>query len=121
MITESSKRDNGLKLNIDLKGLGVSIVDKEPKEIMYLSIYRILIEGSRDVKKQQFGVIETEEEYKLKIYHIQIDNMASVENPILLSPYEMIDKEKIYHDLEYTPFIQVMATFSSSEYGAVSK
>lgn len=119
--TGSNKRDNGIKLNIDLKGLGVSIVDKEPKELMYLSIFRIHVEGIRDVKKQQFGVTETENEYKLKIYHVQIDNMTSIENPLLLSPYEVIDKKKIYEDKDYVPFIQVAATFSTSEYGIVSK
>ena len=63
-------------------------------------------------------VTETENEYKLKIYHVQIDNMASIENPLLFSPYEVINKEKIYTDKDYTPFIQMVATFSTSEYGA---
>jgi hypothetical protein len=31
----------GYKYSIDLKGLGLSLVDNEPKEIMYLSVYKI--------------------------------------------------------------------------------
>lgn len=29
------------KFNIDLKGIGISLIDNEPKEILYVSIYKL--------------------------------------------------------------------------------
>ena len=37
----SSASPDGINANIDIKGLGISIIDEEPKELIYLSIYKI--------------------------------------------------------------------------------
>jgi len=37
-------RSSEMKANLKLKGIGVSFVDSEPKEVLYISIYKIHIE-----------------------------------------------------------------------------
>ena len=83
LVKNSSK--NAFKANLDLRGVGISIVDKEPKEILYISIFKIVIKANSETTDKGRGVIETNEEYDLLLYHFQIDNMVSLENPILFS------------------------------------
>ena len=46
------------KASLELKGVGISIVDKEPKEIIYLSLYRIYIKYANEVKDRGDGCIK---------------------------------------------------------------
>lgn len=52
--------------------------------------------------------------YDLKIDHIQIDNMLSNVLPVIFCPVKELvkDEEGKVDDEEYTPFIQVMITYS---------
>ena len=120
MVTKGLQKSE-LKASLDLKGVGISIVDKEPKEVIYLSLYRIWIKYSSEVTNRGNGVIENEEEVDLILYHMQIDNMVSLENPILFSPIEVLDKAKIFTDEEYTPFIQIKLSYSNNQKFNVSR
>lgn len=113
--------NNELKANLDLRGLGISIVDKEPKEVLYISLYRIRFKVEQEVTDKGKGITESNEEYDLTLYHMQIDNMVSLENPILFSPTEMLDKEKVLTDEEYTPFIQIKVSYSNNQSAKVSR
>jgi len=45
-----------MRAKIDLFGVGISIVDKEPREILYLSIYKIKADFSQEtIEKGQTG------------------------------------------------------------------
>lgn len=110
-----------LSASLDLKGVGISIVDKEPKEIIYLSLYRICIKYTSEVTDQSNGVVESNEEVDLILYHMQIDNMVSLENPILFSPIEVLDKDSIFSNPEYTPFIQIKLSYSNNQKLKVSR
>ena len=48
----------------------------------------------------------------MKIDHIQIDNMLDNYNPIILSPLRELNLEDDMLGADYTPFIQVLITFS---------
>ncbi|CAI2359786.1 unnamed protein product [Moneuplotes crassus] len=111
----------GMKANLDLRGLGISFVDKEPKEVLYISIFRIIAKIERETVNKGRGVIETSEEYDFMIYHFQIDNMVTTENSILFSPEEILDKEKILNDEEYTPFVQIKISYTNNESSKVSR
>lgn len=112
---------NSLTANLDLRGVGISIVDKEPKEIIYISIFKIVIKAQQDTVNKGKGVIERSDEYDLIVYHMQIDNMVSLENPILFSPQETLDKKTILENEDYTPFVQIKVSFSSNESANVSR
>lgn len=117
-----NKRDTtGMKAYLNLRGLGISIVDKEPKEILYLSIFKIDVKYISETTNKGNGVMETNEEYDLMVYHMQIDNMVSLENPILFSPMEVLDKDKILNDPEYTPFVQIKVSYSNNQTAKVSR
>ena len=118
MVSSSNKRSE-LKASLDLRGIGISIVDKEPKEVMYLSIFKIKLNAKQESITKPNSVIETDEEYDIIIYHMQIDNMVSLENPILFTPETVLDKEKILNDPEHTPFIQIKLSYSSNQSGNV--
>lgn len=120
MIATSSKK-NEFRANMNLRGVGVSIVDKEPKEILYISVYKIVMKAKTEVNDKGKGVIESNEEYDLIIYHMQIDNMVSLENPILFSPDEVLDKARILSDPEYTPFVQMKVSYSNNKSANVSR
>lgn len=110
-----------LKASLELKGVGISIVDKEPKEIIYLSLYRICIKYANEVKDRGDGCIESNDEVDLILYHMQVDNMVSLENPILFSPVEILNKDSIFSDEEYTPFVQIKLSYSNSQKRKVSR
>jgi len=76
----SKKNKTGMKANLDLRGVGISIVDKEPKEVLYISIFKIVAKIEQETVDKGRGVVETSEEYDFMIYHMQIDNMVTVEN-----------------------------------------
>jgi hypothetical protein len=125
IIFSGLQRQEGMAINLDLKGIGISIVDEEPKEILYLSIYQILVSWINEKIRLEGGEIENQDEYNLLISHIQIDNMLSEENPIIFSPENALDKGRkvTMQDLEYsgkkkdegyTPFIQVKFSISNT-------
>jgi hypothetical protein len=39
MLQSMMKKES--KLKVEMKGLGISLIDNEPKEILYLSIYKM--------------------------------------------------------------------------------
>lgn len=125
IIFSGLQRQEGMAIYLDLKGIGVSIVDDEPKEILYLSIYQILVSWVSEKIRLEGGEIENQDEYNLLVSHIQIDNMLSEENPIIFSPENALDKgmkvtikdleyDKKRVDKSYTPFIQVKFSISNT-------
>lgn len=56
-----------------LKGIGISFVDSEPKEVLYMSIYKIEFDILRITDTDLHGT-KTETELDVKIFHMQIDN-----------------------------------------------
>jgi hypothetical protein len=116
-------KSEGMNATIQLEGIGISIVDEEPKEIIYLSIYKIEISAIQELKMVDFSnqIYENQEEYNLNISHMQIDNMVSVDNPTIFAP-EDGDRDKILNDPEYTPFIQIkMSQTSNMHVNSVQK
>ena len=79
--------------SLDLLGFGVSVIDKEPKEILYLSIFKILAKFQQNIiEKFHSEEIETSIMLDLNINHLQVDNMTGDENPIILTSINALDK-----------------------------
>jgi hypothetical protein len=117
----SKRNRTGMKANLDLRGVGLSFVDKEPKEILYISIFKIVAKYDSETINKGRGQLEINEEYDLMVYHMQIDNMVSLENPILFSPMEILDKDQIVTNPEYTPFVQIKVSYSNNQSSKVSR
>lgn len=111
----ASTKSDGINATIKLEGLGISIVDAEPKEVIYLSIYMVELSVIQERKIVDFlnFIYENQEEYNLLIAHMQIDNMVSKDNPTIFSP-EDGDKTRILTDPDFTPFIQVKVSQTSN-------
>ena len=80
----------GMKYFFNLKGIGFSLIDQEPKEILYISLYKInfnynyimkyLIDNSENIK----------EEFIFNIYNIQIDYCLDNSFKVIMSPKTQI-------------------------------
>ena len=118
MLASMMKKES--KFNVSLQGIGVSLIDNEPKEVLYISIYKLsfLIEKwtEQQNKRNEMEGIERVSElitkYDLRIDHIQIDNMLNNVIPVFFCPLKELVKDGAAMDEEYTPFIQVMITYS---------
>lgn len=52
-----------------LKGIGVSFVDSEPKEVLYMSIYKIELNVEKVTDTDIHGT-KTETDINIKVYHM---------------------------------------------------
>lgn len=109
MIFASLERSNGLDLKAKFLGIGLSVVDFEPKELIYLSIFKISFSIFRETTLIDTGELEDQEELNLNIDNIQIDNMMSLDSPIVFTSEEGLSLNK------ETPFIQIKVSKSSNE------
>eukprot|EP00349_Pseudokeronopsis_sp_Brazil_P007744 CAMPEP_0202967954 /NCGR_PEP_ID=MMETSP1396-20130829/13033_1 /ASSEMBLY_ACC=CAM_ASM_000872 /TAXON_ID= /ORGANISM="Pseudokeronopsis sp., Strain Brazil" /LENGTH=212 /DNA_ID=CAMNT_0049693657 /DNA_START=504 /DNA_END=1142 /DNA_ORIENTATION=+ len=103
------------------KGLGISIIDNEPKELIYFSLYKFeyIYEQLMEKKKKNIGgaedefYTETTTRQSVEIYHMQIDNMVSDELKVLFYPTRALKKSDLslehmrFQDDDYYPFVQV--------------
>lgn len=115
LMSMGNTKTAGISMTINLKGMGISIVDEEPKELLYISIYMIDAFVMKESKMVDFSqkTFEDQEEYDLKIGHMQIDNVISKENPIIFSPESALDKHSHLTAAEFTPFIQAKISQTS--------
>lgn len=92
-------------ISLNIQSIGVSIIDADPKEVVYLAIHKPLIKYGRKI-----GLNESEvnENFDVVIEHAQLDNMSTFVNPVILSPQKLLDAEESKGEKEeYTPFIQL--------------
>ena len=55
-----------MHVTIDMKGMGISFVDNEPKELMYISFYKLKIDYLVETEnKDQSEVTDTTIDFKL--------------------------------------------------------
>ena len=74
---DSDKETDLLRLSLHLYGIGISIIDERPQEMLYISLHQFIL-----------GLEQTAKELSLNVYlnDIQIDNqLADAVHPILLS------------------------------------
>jgi hypothetical protein len=101
-------RKSELTAKIFLKGMGISFVDSEPKEVLYISVYKIIIDYKQETEAVEDGTLD-EVSLDLRIYHMQIDNQIPSNNPnkIIFAPMEELNFEALADEEVYTPFVQV--------------
>jgi len=98
-----------------IKGIGISVIDELPREILYLSIYHIKILES-NYSFQSFFIIENTDNVELYIKNMQIDYCLEDSYKFIIFPNTqylpsneaLIIKQDL--DVKLTPFIQLMLT-----------
>ena len=97
-----------------MKGIGISLVTEDPKELLYISINNMQIKLSRN--SIEGNLKQTDTEFKIRIGHIQIDNMLDKSFPTIFLPKKLFfqsqedyngDEEQNAEDLDQTPFVQI--------------
>ena len=117
ILSMADTKTRGMNLTMSFEGIGISFVDEEPKELIYLSIYKIdgsIIDETRTIEFNDKN-LEHQKEYDLTIAHMQIDNVVSKENPIILSPEQGFDKHSYLTAPDFTPFIQLKVSLTSRD------
>ena len=67
-------------ITIDIKDICISMIDSDPKEVLLLSIRSLSLKFG---KKVSYHSLEIDENLDLIVDHVQIDNMSTLENPVI--------------------------------------
>jgi len=115
----------GTKQCYRFRGLGISIIDNEPKELIYFSIYKFNYTYDQTVEKRKKNeghedefITETITNEDIEILHMQVDNIVNDSLPVMFFPGKHLVKNELSleemkeQDEEYTPFLQVKVTQS---------
>ena len=104
---------SGYKLYIDLKGIGISIINQDPKDILYISLYKIYLEKKNITIKQINQNYEIFDNILFTCKNLQIDYCLDNSFKVILSPIQQIlpSNEKELYSSTYNdppvPFIQL--------------
>lgn len=112
---ESHNKDD-IKIRCSLMGFGVSLIDNEPKEIIYISAHEIDTILEQKITKE-IDTQDTNYFISLNIGHIQIDNMLDKSFPIIFGPQRLFitDSKKKTKDEDWEPFIQMQASITETK------
>ena len=61
-----------MKVSLNFKGFGVSIIDEQPRELLFLSVYNLNLQLSRwiETRSDGSGVLETVTKLKFSLEHL---------------------------------------------------
>jgi len=112
----------GVKMKLDLKGLGLSIIDETPKEIFYISLYEMNLDYKFSKISNILNEIQINNTTKFSLKNLQLDYCLDNAYDIVFNPTNQIlppkpydkdvKKEKNFIDKaledddDNTPFIQ---------------
>ena len=116
-VMKGKKKSVNFKFKFETKGLGISIINNEPKEIFYISAYGCTIEGNQfSFKKDECDHSITNVIFVLKNFQIDYcleDNFKSMLIP--LNPMNAsIEEEAKKNNQELIPLIQGVVSFHST-------
>jgi len=118
---ENTHNKDDLKIMSRLIGIGFSLIDSDPKELLYLSLHELDVEFEAKVaiiKK----VRDTSFFLKINLGHMQVDNMLNKSFPVIFGPQclFMVDSKKRVKEPDWQPFIQMQASLNNYNEGIVS-
>ena len=108
---EDAHSKDDLKFSLFLQGIGLSIIDGDPKELLYFSAHQIEIGLEKKVLKE-LQIEDTNYYLKFNIGHIQLDNMLDKSFPVIFAPQRLFIKDS--KDNEQFPFIQTKISYTNS-------
>ena len=112
LINKKHFTKNEVKVKVALMGLGVSLVDNEPKELIYISLYRMALKvriwrddlemGEEEQKEEtahtkQIGDKEEEQvntQVDFSVEHMQIDDMLTDHFKVIFTPEKIIQRRE---------------------------
>mmetsp|Transcript_8999 Transcript_8999/g.8372 ORF Transcript_8999/g.8372 Transcript_8999/m.8372 type:complete len:369 (-) Transcript_8999:322-1428(-) len=132
-----------IKASFLFKGLGISVVDDKPREILFMSFFNIKTDLKQGMEARGDGrqkVLETLSHFKFSVQHIQIDNCLNISQPIIMAPQRVFhskllsynqnkeelkqseeEKQEIgeiailgQEDIPVVPFLQINISFANS-------
>ena len=116
VIKDSDKisRD-GLNLNIVMLGVGISVIDEKPSELLYISFTDLKINLEQELSNDQ-DAKEKNTIIGVSIGYIQIDNMLEKSYPIIFGPQRLFekDKEKRTKEEDWEPLVQIKVSISEN-------
>ena len=120
-----SKRPSSSSYVVNLKGIGMSIINNTPKELFYISFFDLKIKYISNFMKTDFGTkTQTTENIELYLKNFQIDYCLndSIKNIIFPSNQmtpakeaELEDKGESHLIEEFVPFLQMLVTRQNSK------
>lgn len=99
-----------IKIKALLAGVGVSIIDSEPKELIFVSVHGIDVLLEKKAMATE-TVYDTHYFSSVNVNHIQIDNMLNKSFPVIFSPATPLRSAK---DGDWSPFIQTQVSLSET-------
>jgi len=75
----------GMKFMLNLLGIGISIIDQEPEELLYICVNKILVNYQYRAVTEE-GETDTKTVIELNLGNFQIDNLTNDDYPVLLAP-----------------------------------
>jgi len=110
-----------IKLECAIMGVGLSIIDNEPKELIYLSAHEIYIGMEKDVILED-DLRDTNYLLVFNVGHVQIDNMLNKSFPVIFGPQAlfMIEGKMKERASDWAPFIQIQASINEVVEGNLS-
>ena len=97
-----------LKFKLTLMGIGVSLIDNKPEELIYMSMHEIdsVIEKKVVAENKMHS---TTLYISFNVGHVQIDNMLNISAPIIFGPHSIfvVDSKKKSKEEDWQPFIQL--------------
>jgi vacuolar protein sorting-associated protein 13A/C len=99
-----------VEIEVEMAGLGISIIDEEPKEVLYFSMRKLVVKASVETLFSK-DTLEYKQGLTLNIGRIQIDNMLTHKSafPVLFSPKATAEET----ETENVPFFQMNVHKSS--------
>jgi len=109
-IDDTHNKDD-IRFEGELSGISISLIDNEPKELIFLSIHGIDVLLKKKVMAT--GVVnDTNYLASININHIQIDNMLNKSFPVIFSPSTPYTNSN--KDENWSPFIQVQVSVNET-------
>ena len=103
-----------LKVHVSLPGFGASLVDSEPKELLYASLCEIALDLEKKVTL--LGALQDTNYYlSADVGHIQVDNTLERSFPVIFGPHRLFVGDKKLRDSDWGPFVQFKASITESK------
>ena len=116
---------SGAKITLELEGIGISLIDEKPKELFYLSFYKIFLNYSFSTHVNILNEINTYNSFTFSIKNLELDYCLENAYDLIFNPVNQIlpakPGEKIKSDKNFvdkvlevgdedTPFLQFVAS-----------
>ena len=117
-IITGERKTSNMRFNVDIKGIGLSIIDNIPREVFYISMYGIDIMYLNLSYTKEKGIVDSTDNLQFKLKNFQVDYCLDDSFKCIVFPKEplkpKIEEEKISRNEPILPFLQILFTRHTS-------